>query len=266
MGAYVSAFELFSIGIGPSSSHTVGPMRAARDFVLRLDATGRLAAVRRVTVTLYGSLGATGIGHRTPDAVIAGLRGLAPETVDPADVRDAWSRYPEGEPLRLAGHHPVPFAASDIAFAPRTRLPGHPNAMTLVASGDAGVTIAADTYYSVGGGFIRREGEDAAVSPAALPFSYGDAATLLALCDEHGLTIAELARRNEEALRGEAEVAAGLDRIWDAMSACVDAGLHATGTLPGMLRVARRADAIRSQLEAAEADGHRELPGEWLGA
>lgn len=301
MSAYVSAFELFSIGVGPSSSHTVGPMRAALDFVARLRESGLLDDVARVTCTLYGSLGATGIGHGTPDAVVAGLRGLAPETVDPGAVRSAWSSWRDGDDLPLDGTHPVRFTKDDVAFEPRTRLPGHPNAMTLEAwsTADAGrprdvLTTGAsavrgtgaayhplaaipavgddtglvlrETYYSVGGGFIRREGEPPRVQARGFPLDFGTAEELLALCDERGLTIAELARINEEALRSDEEIAAGLDAIWDAMAGCVDAGLHADGVLPGILQVKRRAGSIRSQLDEAEADGRRELPGEWLGA
>lgn len=266
MTAYVSAFDLFSIGVGPSSSHTVGPMRAALDFARRLTATGALPRVARVGSTLYGSLGATGIGHGTPDAVVAGLRGLAPETCEPADVRSAWTDFPVGGALSIDGIHDVPFAKDDIVFSPRTRLPGHPNAMTITAWDAEEQIVAEETYYSVGGGFIRRDGEEAKLTTAGFPYAYADAASLLALCDENGLSIAEVARLNETSLRGEEEVAAGLDAIWDAMSGCVDAGLHADGTLPGILKVKRRAGVIRGQLEAVEADGHRELPGEWLGA
>ena len=266
MTAYVSAFDLFSIGVGPSSSHTVGPMRAGLEFAQRLRATGALDQVARVTCDLFGSLGATGIGHGTPDAVVAGLQGLEPETADPSAVRSAWTDWPAGQDLALAGIHPVPFAKDDIVFAPRTRLPGHPNAMTLRALDADGDTVAEQTYYSVGGGFIRREGEEPSVAGGVHPYPYRDAAELLSLCDEHGLSIAEIARINETATRTEEEVAAGLDAIWDAMSACVDAGLHSEGTLPGILKVKRRAATIREQLEATEADGHRELPGEWLGA
>ncbi|WP_127473145.1 L-serine ammonia-lyase, iron-sulfur-dependent, subunit alpha [Microbacterium sulfonylureivorans] len=302
MSAYVSAFELFSIGVGPSSSHTVGPMRAALDFVVRLRAAGLLESVGRVTCTLYGSLGATGIGHGTPDAVVAGLMGLEPETVDPDAVRAAWSGWTEGRELPLAGTHAIGFAKDDVIFEPRTRLPGHPNAMTLEAwstasagrprrigtdaaagvretgsafalgattavalADDAGLVLR-ETYYSVGGGFIRRDGEPPKVRAHGFPLDYGTAEEMLALCDEHGLTIAELARINEEALRDDEEIAAGLDAIWDAMAGCVEAGLHADGVLPGMLKVKRRAGAIRAQLDDAEADGRRELPGEWLGA
>jgi L-serine dehydratase len=277
-------------------------MRAALDFAARLRDEGLLDRVARVTCTLYGSLGATGIGHGTPDAVVAGLMGLEPETADPDAVRSAWSEWPDGAELRVAGTRPVAFARDDIAFEPRTRLPGHPNALILeawatpsagrprehVASPDRmGVRqtgtaftlevprVAAvfddeglllrETYYSVGGGFIRREGEPAKVQSHAFPLDFRTAEELLTLCDEHGLTIAELARTNEQALRNDEEIAEGLDAIWNAMAACVEAGLHADGVLPGILQVKRRAGAIRAQLEHAEADGRRELPGEWLG-
>lgn len=276
MSAYVSAFELFSIGVGPSSSHTVGPLRAAGDFARRtvalgVESGGALGPLARITCVLYGSLGATGIGHGTPDAVVAGLEGHEPETVDPAFVRGAWTNWTDGDALLVDGAAPVPFARADIEFAPRTRLPGHPNAMTLRALDPAGAVLLEETYYSIGGGFIRRE-SDVVASDArpravdAFPFRFSNAAELIALCDEHGLTIAEVARRNEEALRSEDEIAAGLDAIWDAMSSCVDAGLHVGGVLPGMLKVKRRASLIREQLEQAEAGGGRELPGEWLGA
>jgi L-serine dehydratase len=272
-------------------------MRAAHDFVVRLGETGVLPRVGRVTCTLYGSLGATGIGHGTPDAVVAGLRGLQPETVDPDAVRSAWSAWPEGESLDLAGVRAVPFARGDIVFAPRTRLPGHPNAMTLEAwaspddgparptavagvretgassvaplaqKTDAGL-LARETYYSVGGGFIRREGDEPSprATARAYPLDFSSAEELLALCDERRITIAEAARINEASRRPDEEIAAGLDAIWDAMAACVEAGLASGGVLPGMLGVKRRAASIRAQLEAAEADGRRELPGEWLGA
>jgi len=173
-----------------------------------------------------------------------GLQGHDPETVDPDLVRSAWTAWPDGAPLLVAGTTPVPFARADIAFEPRTRLPGHPNAMTLQAWDAAGAVLAEDTYYSIGGGFIRREGAAAEVASTPFPLQFSSAAELLALCDERGLTIAEAARRNEEALRAEEEIAAGLDAIWDAMKACVDAGLHPAhtgGVLPGILRVKRRA-------------------------
>ncbi|REJ05013.1 L-serine ammonia-lyase [Microbacterium bovistercoris] len=266
MTAYVSAFDLFSIGVGPSSSHTVGPMRAGVDFAARLRAAGLLEKVERVTCELFGSLGATGLGHGTPDAVLAGLQDLHPETCDPDDVRALWSDWPEGRDLLLAGERRIPFTKDDVSFVPRTRLPGHPNAMTLHAFDAEGAPLLEQTYYSIGGGFIRRDGEEARVSAAVQPYPYDTAEELLALCDENRLTIAEIARANEMATRSEAEVAAGLDAIWDAMYSCVDAGLHSGGTLPGILKVKRRASDIREQLEAVESDGHPQVPGEWLGA
>ena len=260
--AYVSAFELFSIGVGPSSSHTVGPMRAARDFAMRLgDDAPRVA---RVTCDLFGSLGATGLGHGTPDAIVAGLSGEAPETVAPEVVRGAWSGWEDGATLWLAGRQPVTFERGHVRFEPRTRLPGHPNALTLSAFDATGAVVSAETYYSIGGGFIRREGEQAPAPDAdALPF--GTAADLLATCSAQGLTIAEVARVNEEHRRSPVDVDAGLDAIWHAMRDCIDAGLHADGTLPGVLGVRRRAAAIHAQLESA-ADETRVLPGEWLAA
>jgi L-serine dehydratase len=241
-------------------------MRAGVDFAARLEAEGLLDRVSRVTCELFGSLGATGLGHGTPDAVLAGLQGLHPETCEPDDVRAIWQNWPEGKELNLAGRHPIAFAKDDVVFTPRTRLPGHPNAMTLRALDADGDAVLEQTYYSIGGGFIRRDGEEARVTAAEQPYPYDTAAELLELCDENGLTIAEIARLNETATRSEEQVAAGLDAIWDAMSTCVDEGLHSGGILPGILKVKRRASDIREQLEAAEADGHPALPGEWLGA
>lgn len=265
MTAYVSAFDLFSIGIGPSSSHTVGPMRAALDFTGRLEASGRLTEVERITCVLYGSLGSTGIGHGTPDAVVAGLSGARPETCNPAIVRSAWSELSPGSTILVRGSHPLRFDKEDISFEPRTRLPGHPNALTLSAWSSGAEPVASETYYSVGGGFIRREGEDLSARPApAYPLPFATSATLLALCAEHGLRIDEVARRNEEAVRAAGEVDAGLDAIWAAMDQSVQNGLAGRGVLPGGLKVKRRAAAVRDHLEAAEAESGRELASEWL--
>jgi len=237
-------------------------MRAARDFADRIERAGLLARVARVTCVLYGSLGATGIGHGTPDAVVAGLAGLEPETVDPAEVRDRWTTWNDGDSLALAGIRPVTFAREDIRFAPLTRLPGHPNAMTLAAFDEGGAEIMTDTYYSVGGGFIRREGDESGIQRHDYPLHFANADGLLALCAEQGLSIAEVARINEESRRESFEVDSGLDAIWTAMHGCITAGLHATGMLPGILRVKRRAGAIREQLESEPA---KVLPGDWLG-
>lgn len=235
-------------------------MRAALDFARRV----RDARPARITCDLYGSLGATGLGHGTPDAIVSGLQGHAPETVHPEQVRSAWSDWIDGNTLMLAGEHPVRFERADVRFEPRTRLPGHPNALTLVARGADGGELARETYYSVGGGFIRREGE-VSEATSTYPMPFHSAAGLLALCELHGTSIAGIARTNEESRRTREELDAGLDAIWKAMDDCITAGLHASGTLPGILRVKRRAGAIREQLESDEHEGPV-LPGEWLAA
>lgn len=245
-------------------------MRAALAFAESLAGAGRLTEVVRIHCSLFGSLGSTGLGHGTPDAILAGLAGLHPESCDPAQVRNLWRDLPDGATLLLAGTHPVTVAKADVVFEPRTRLPGHPNAMTLTAWGtDDTVPVLEETYYSIGGGFIRRDGDP--VRPAARvaqPMPYASSAALLALCDEHGIGICDVARANEEALHGREGLDAGLDAIWAAMHACVEAGLHVDGILPGGLRVKRRASAIRMQLE--EYDGlpqrERDTSTEWLHA
>ncbi len=252
--AYVSALNLFSIGIGPSSSHTVGPMRAARVFAQDLVATGRLSEVGRVHCSLFGSLGSTGLGHGTPDAVLAGLCGLEPETCDPAEVRGTWSALTDTSTLILLGGHRITLGPTDISFEPRTRLPGHPNALTLTAwaresSADA-PPVLRETFYSIGGGFIRRGSETSSAQAVVdNPLPYASSAELLALCDAHDLTICQVARQNEEAIHGTDALNAGLDAIWNAMHACVEAGLAANGVLPGGLKVRRRAAAVRMRLE-----------------
>ncbi|WP_225753893.1 L-serine ammonia-lyase [Actinotalea sp. Marseille-Q4924] len=295
--AYVSLFDLFSIGVGPSSSHTVGPMRAARAFARRLRDDGLLDQVDRVTCVLYGSLGATGLGHGTPDAVVAGLADLDPATCDPDAVRGAWSRRPaeaDGAPgapqvdvapaapagpraprhaaddgLLLAGERPIVFPRDAVALAPRTRLPGHPNALTLLAWQDGEpLPLREETWYSVGGGFVVRDGARTDGDDAAppVPYPFDTAADLLATCDATGLDIAGVARANEEALHGREAVEARLDAVWDAMTTCVSRGLRATGTLPGGLRVPRRAAAVRAHLEERDARGEGGTSTEWLHA
>ncbi|RZU65983.1 L-serine dehydratase [Microterricola gilva] len=298
MTAFVSALDLFSIGIGPSSSHTVGPMRAARDFADRLE-PAMLSQVTRLSCMLFGSLGATGIGHGTPDAIVAGLSGLRPEDCDPAAVRGAWSTLPKSAvghgSVLLAGIHPVDIARDDISFAPFTRLPGHPNAMTLHAWGrdESGTEheLYQETYYSVGGGFIRRASEDAAHAAAAHPgggasadavkrvrvteaatprhpLPYSSSEELLALCEAQGISLADIARANEEAVHGREALDAGLDAIWAAMHSCVEHGLATPGVLPGGLGVKRRAPEVRERLEAYDGQPVRErdTSTEWLHA
>jgi L-serine dehydratase len=268
--AYFSALDLFSIGIGPSSSHTVGPMRASLAFADHLAATGRLDDVTRISCSLYGSLGATGLGHGTPDAVLAGLAGLRPETCDPADVRDLWANLADGVTMRLAGRHEIPVCQSDVSFVPRTRLAGHPNALTLSAWGGTGVfPLLEETYFSIGGGFIRQDGDLSVAPPTAPhPLPYSTSAELLALCDQHGLDICEVARVNEESIHSPGALDAGLDAIWAAMHECVEAGLYGEGTLPGGLGVPRRASAVRKTLEELDSlpVRERDTATEWLHA
>ena len=266
MTAYVSAFDLFSIGIGPSSSHTVGPMRAALDFVTALKDKELLASVTSVNCSLYGSLGSTGIGHGTPGAVIAGLTGLAPETCMPEQVRSAWSNLETEPTLNLGASHPIPFTSSDISFEPRTRLPGHPNAMTLRAFGEVAPPLFEQTYYSVGGGFIRRDGEEASTIQTAWPLPYATSTALLALCDVQNLTIDQVALKNELSQHTHEEINERLDAIWDTMHNCVHSGLTSAGTLPGGLNVKRRAAELREHLVTADAANSRDTTIEWLHA
>ena len=254
MTDHVSALDLFSIGIGPSSSHTVGPMRAARQFLLAVEADGRLADVARVEAVLYGSLAATGAGHGTPSAVLAGLAGMEPESCDPDVVTGMQSSVEHGGGLRLLGRHQIAFAPKDLRMAPLTRMPRHPNALSVEAFDQAGATVAREVYFSVGGGFVVRDGDDDehAVPTAEAPFAFVDADDLLRLCDAEGATIAELAWRNEVALHGAEGAAAGLASRWAAMQACVDAGLEATGVLPGWMKVPRRARQFATMLRQHE--------------
>ncbi|MCY7290448.1 MAG: L-serine ammonia-lyase [Cryobacterium sp.] len=269
MTAYVSALDLFSIGIGPSSSHTVGPMRAALTFSEHLRDAGLLADVARISCSLYGSLGSTGLGHGTPDAILAGLAGLRPETCDPNEVRSAWSGLADDAVLLLGGSHPIPARKGDVTFEARTRLPGHPNALTLTAWGHDALPRLEETWYSIGGGFIRRDGDPIGrTETVPQPREYSSSAELLALCDLYDVSICDIARANEEAIHGAEALDAGLDAIWDAMRVCVDAGLEATGTLPGGLQVKRRAAAVRMQLEEYDRLPLRErdTSTEWLHA
>jgi L-serine dehydratase len=252
----VSVFDLFSIGIGPSSSHTVGPMRAAGRFARHLAADGLLANVTRVRVELYGSLGATGAGHGTPGAVILGLEGCEPETVDPAAARTRVEEIKAGQKLLVAGTHVVDFdPAADIVLSLRA-MEFHSNGMVFLAyQGDD--VLSRRVYYSVGGGFVVDEQEAQSGGRAddvVLPYPFNTAEELVALATDNSCSIADLMVRNEAALGREPDLRAGVLRIWSAMRECVDAGLRASGTLPGALKVRRRARLLAEALEADPAD------------
>ncbi len=263
----ISVLDLFKIGIGPSSSHTVGPMRAAHDFAATLAQQGLLERVRRIEVKLYGSLSATGVGHGTDRAVIAGLMGARPDEVDPDFLVDAVDRVRLDGELKLAGTHTLAFDwARDMRLLP-VSLPYHPNAMRLIAHGDAGVVFE-NTYYSVGGGFVVDEAQAQAGTSAeaelVLPYPFDTAAQLLEQCRRHGLRISELMLANESAWRSEAETRAALQRIWGVMRACVERGITQEGILPGGLNVRRRAAALFRKLSARS--GGRNLISNTLNA
>ena len=254
----VSTFELFKIGIGPSSSHTVGPMRAAGMFVAALAAEGLAGQASGLRVELFGSLGATGHGHGSVKAVVLGLSGEAPETVDPAT--DLAERVAASHRLRLPSGQEIGFdPAEDIVLHRRKRLPFHSNAMRFAAVAADGSELAARTYYSVGGGFVL--GEDEAGEPAIVPdrtpvpYPFRTGADLLALSAQTGLPISGLMMANETARRPEAEVRAGLLGIWQVMQECVQRGCAAQGVLPGGLKVPRRARPLHEKLiKAGDTD------------
>ncbi|HDS1818323.1 TPA: L-serine ammonia-lyase [Pseudomonas putida] len=248
----ISVFDLFKIGIGPSSSHTVGPMRAAATFAQALRERGLLAQVSRVEVRLYGSLSATGVGHATDRACLLGLMGQWPDRIDPATIEPRIDQLMQEQCLMLDGSHPLAFNYTRDMLLLDQSLPYHPNAMTLEALDEQG-SLFSQTYYSVGGGFIVEQGEvDAPQSEANAvyqPYPFTSAAELLALCKAHGLSVAQLMLANECAWRPEAEVREGLLRIWAAMCECVDNGLRNEGILPGGLKVKRRAARLHRSLQ-----------------
>ncbi|MEU8734888.1 L-serine ammonia-lyase [Streptomyces tendae] len=242
----ISVFDLFSIGIGPSSSHTVGPMRAARMFARRLRNEELLDSVASVRAELYGSLGATGHGHGTPKAVLLGLEGDSPRTVDVETADDRVEKIKAAGRIRLLGEHEIAFAYDDdMVLHRRKALPYHANGMTLWAYGADGTEVLTKTYYSVGGGFVVDEdavGADRIVLDDTVlkyPFRTGD--ELLRLARETGLSISALMLENERAWRDEDEIREGLLEIWRVMRACVDRGMTREGILPGGLKVRRRA-------------------------
>ncbi len=249
----LSVFDLFTIGIGPSSSHTVGPMRAALRFALRLERSGLLQATTRVRAELFGSLGATGRGHGTHKAVLLGLEGETPEEIDPATIEPRVAAIEDGEGLVLLGRHAIAFApATDLLFHRKKSLPLHPNGMRFAAFDADGRTLEERIYYSVGGGFVVDEktaGADELVADhTPLPHPFRTGAELLEMTGDAGFPIWRLQLENERAWRSEEEVRAGLLTIWRAMEACVERGCRQEGTLPGGFRVPRRAAALYSEL------------------
>ncbi|MEW6859069.1 L-serine ammonia-lyase [Trueperella pyogenes] len=260
----LSVFDLFKIGIGPSSSHTSGPMTAAYMFTALLSKD-----VSAVRVRLYGSLGATGIGHGTDKAVILGLMGNEPASVRPELVNDAVTAVRTDRRIPLAtadGQVLINFdPATDIELIGRTELPGHPNGMTIEAW--QGKEKIERTYYSVGGGFVvcQQDAAKAIIPTADLPFAFRTADELLLICKREGMSIADIARANEQALHTDEEISVGLATIWEVMQQCVNAGLTQEGILPGGLQVQRRAPGLHRALraESESADPLRAM--DWIG-
>ena len=259
----LSVFDLFKIGIGPSSSHTVGPLKAAALFAPALQADRQMDATARIEVRLYGSLGATGKGHGTDTAVMLGLEGAQPDTSDPDAINSRIKAMRAAKTLRVNGHKEIAFAEkTDVLFLRRETLSYHPNGVKFIAFDADGALLQERRYFSVGGGFVVSQevadaqnastGEVARIvaDPTKLrfPFSSGDA--LLAICAGSGLSIAQVMRANELAWRTDAELNAGLDRIWDAMKACVERGIRTEGHLPGNLLVKRRAAELHRSLSS----------------
>ncbi|MGH8297108.1 MAG: serine dehydratase beta chain, partial [Steroidobacteraceae bacterium] len=248
----LSLFDIFKVGIGPSSSHTMGPMRAAREFALGLERDGLLAATQQVTVRLFGSLALTGIGHGTDRAVLVGLEGADPESVDPSSIEPALQRIRSSNRIRVLGRHEIEFDPKTRLLLLRTeRLPAHPNGMRFSAAATDGKTLREEEYYSIGGGFIVRGGESharEATERARPPYPFNSAAELLSLCRENGLELYELVLANERTWAGEEQVRAGVLRLWQVMQDCVERGFHQTGVLPGPLKVRRRAPKLYRML------------------
>jgi L-serine dehydratase len=278
----ISAFDLFKIGIGPSSSHTVGPMRAAGLFTDSLVADEVLNRVAQVRVELFGSLGATGHGHGSVPAIVLGLLGEHPETVDPAAARPSVDRVRETGRLALGGTHDIDFDVdSDVVLHRKKRLPFHSNAMVFLATDSEGGELSSRTYYSVGGGFVLSQdpaegsggssprantaGRPSLVPDAvAVPYPFASAAELLERTQASGRSISGVMLANELVRRDEAEVRSGLLRIWSVMQECVAAGRNADGVLPGGLKVRRRAHKLAETLESSSDAADPLYAMEWV--
>ena len=263
----ISVFDMFTVGIGPSSSHTVGPMKAARRFARGLERDGLLSRTAALVVELFGSLGHTGKGHGSDRAVLLGLEGEHPETVETDEMAGRVAAIEARGRLRVLGCHELPFRREHLIFHRRRTLPLHPNGMRFSARDEGGELLRERIFYSVGGGFVvddQLADEDRIVADdTPLPHPFQSGAELLERCDEAGLSISTLTLANEQAWRSEAEIRARLATIWDTMQACVERGCRREGILPGGLKVKRRAAAMYRRLRA---DPHGESSGDPLRA
>lgn len=253
---FLSVFDLFKVGIGPSSSHTMGPMVAAARFLDSLRAAP--FRPRGLRASLHGSLAFTGKGHATDRAVVLGFAGFTPDTMDPAEAEAALARIAATRTVSPEGLGDLAFDPErDLVFDYDRLLPGHANGMILMATDAQGDVISRETYYSIGGGFVlteaelaERAGDRRSDAAAAVPYPFATAAEMLAMAAESGKSIAAMKRANERTRRSEAEIRAGLDRIWQVMRDCMDRGLAGQGTLPGGLNVRRRAHGVHQSLLA----------------
>lgn len=257
----ISVFDLFRVGIGPSSSHTVGPMRAARRFAEELADSGLAPRTATLRAELFGSLGLTGKGHGSDKAVVLGLSGERPESVDPDGIPALMERVASEGRVRLPGGVVAPFRpAADLVFHRRKNLPLHPNGMRFSALDAEGAELCVRIFYSIGGGFVVDEeghwkgGEDPPGAPT-LPHPFTSGRELLETCTNHGMSIADVMLMNECAWRTEADVRAQLLAIWAAMRACVERGCRSEGVLPGGLQVRRRAPALHRELRRLPLPG-----------
>lgn len=258
----LSVFDLFKIGIGPSSSHTVGPMLAGKAFADELRGKGLLDTTARVQLDLYGSLALTGDGHGTMGAVLSGLEGEQPHSVEPVHLADRVSALKNDADLLLAGKRAVPFVyARDMLVHKGLFLPRHSNALTLTAFADDGASLLSKTYYSVGGGFIRTEEDFDAPQEEypTPPYPYATAGELFAICEREGKSIADIVLANEIFWRSEAEVAARMATIISTMRESVERGCCTDGVLPGGYKVRRRAPNLLRKVSALQATGRRDL-------
>jgi L-serine dehydratase len=263
MPDYISALDLFTIGIGPSSSHTVGPMRAALLFAQAVVAEGKQPLTHRVSVTLYGSLGATGPGHGTTNAIVAGLSGETPEACNPEEILTAWDTAAKSAKWKI-NNKEIHFSIEDFSFQPLIRLEKHSNGMKLRAFDENNEILLEQVYYSVGGGFVEADHQLVKLARAEAPYNFKTSEQLLNLCAQENITIAELAYANELHIHGELQIVQRLDAIWSAMKGCIERGLVTKGVLPGYLAVDRRAADMAEQLSQV-SDPH-EVSNEWLQA
>jgi len=256
---FLSVFDLFKIGIGPSSSHTVGPMVAMNMFIDHLERSADISMTKRIVITLYGSLAFTGKGHGTDRALVLGLLGEKPDKIDPADVHQLVEDVIQNHALRLGGKIDINFDfEKDIIFDFKAPLPEHTNGLVIAAYDEKGDVLANETYFSIGGGFVVTKanladgGATADTSNPEVPFPFHDAKEMLAMGKVGNKTIAEMKYANEVARNGEKDIRAGLDRLWSVMKDCMDRGISTDGILPGGLKVKRRAKQIAEDLKADE--------------